>query len=58
MAKIPKPPTSSEESERNPNADCPKYEPMMGGYCKYYLTRTGDCTLKVGKCDGFGVLQK
>jgi len=59
MAEIPKPPGSDEgEVDRNPNANCPKYEPIMGGYCKYYLTRTGECTLKFGKCDGFGVLEK
>ena len=55
---IPTPPKKDEQDESNPNADCPEYDPIMGGYCKYYVTRTGACIKELGPCDGFGVLKK
>ena len=58
MANIPLPPSGKKSDNDNPDANCEKYEAMMGGYCKYYITKTGDCMIKFGRCDGFGKLKK
>jgi hypothetical protein len=58
MANIPLPPSGKKSENDNPDANCEKYEAMMGGYCKYYITKTGDCMIKFGRCDGFGKLKK
>ena len=58
MAKIPLPPSGSSSSDRNDDATCEKYEEIMGGYCKYYITKSGECMLKYGRCDGFGELKE
>jgi len=58
MANIPLPPSGKKSEDDNPNANCEKYEAMMGGYCKYYITKTGDCMIKFDHCDGFGKLKK
>lgn len=58
MANIPLPPSGNKTEDDNPDANCEKYEAMMGGYCKYYITKTGDCMIKFGRCDGFGKLKK
>ncbi len=58
MANIPLPPSGKKSEDDNPDANCEKYEAMMGGYCKYYITKTGDCMIKFALCDGFGKLKK
>ncbi len=58
MANIPLPPSGKKSEDDNPDANCEKYEAMMGGYCRYYITKTGDCMIKFGRCDGFGKLKK
>lgn len=58
MADIPLPPSQKKSEENDSGADCEKYEPIMGGYCKFYVTKTGDCIIKFSLCDGFGVLKK
>ena len=58
MGEIPLPPSSKKSNEGASDADCDKYEPIMGGYCKFYITATGDCMIKYNLCDGFGVLKK
>ena len=58
MANIPLPPGGKKSDDDNPDANCEKYEAMMGGYCKYYITKTGDCMTKFSRCDGFGKLKK
>ena len=58
MVDIPLPPSGKESKDENPDATCEKYDPIMGGYCKYYITKSGECMLKYGLCDGFGTLKK
>ena len=58
MAKIPLPPSSSGSNDRNADATCEKYEEIMGGYCRYFITKNSECMLKYGRCDGFGVLKE
>ncbi|MHA1223699.1 MAG: hypothetical protein ACTSSG_02050 [Candidatus Heimdallarchaeaceae archaeon] len=58
MANIPLPPSGKSSKNDNPDANCEKYDPIMGGYCKFYITKTGECMLKYGRCDGFGVLKE
>ncbi|UJG41996.1 MAG: hypothetical protein K9W45_05895 [Candidatus Heimdallarchaeum aukensis] len=54
---IPTPPSKDSNEEGNPDANCPEYKPIMGNYCEFFVTRTGECIKGVGKCDGFGVLK-
>jgi hypothetical protein len=58
MAEIPLPPSNNKSGDDNSDADCEKYDPIMGGYCKYYVTKTGECMIKFSLCDGFGILKK
>ncbi|OLS33115.1 MAG: hypothetical protein HeimAB125_01860 [Candidatus Heimdallarchaeota archaeon AB_125] len=58
MAEIPLPPSSKKSDDSASNADCEKYDPIMGGYCKYYVTKTGECMIEFNLCDGFGTLKK
>ena len=58
MADIPLPPSGKTTGNNNSDATCEKYDAIMGGYCKYYITKSGECMLKYGQCDGFGVLKK
>lgn len=58
MVDIPLPPSSTGPKDEKSNVTCEKYEEIMGGYCKYYTTKSGDCMMKYGLCDGFGVLKK
>ncbi|MHA1345138.1 MAG: hypothetical protein ACTSO3_01935 [Candidatus Heimdallarchaeaceae archaeon] len=58
MVDIPLPPSSTSSNDEESNATCEKFEEIMGGYCKYYITKNGECTIKYGLCDGFGVLKK
>jgi len=58
MVDIPLPPSSTDSKDEKSNATCEKYEEIMGGYCKYYITKSRECMIKYGLCDGFGVLKK
>ena len=58
MAGIPLPPSGKSEDEDTSEADCPQYDPIMGGYCKYFVTRSSECMRGIGPCDGFGNLKK
>ncbi|MCG3258634.1 MAG: hypothetical protein H7644_02725 [Candidatus Heimdallarchaeota archaeon] len=58
MADIPLPPSKNKSEDDDSGADCEKYEAIMGGYCKFYVTKTGECMIKFSLCDGFGVLKK
>lgn len=58
MADIPLPPSKKSSDDKGKDATCEKYEEIMGGYCKYYITKSGECMLKYGLCDGFGMLKK
>ncbi|MBY9000284.1 MAG: hypothetical protein KGD64_05175 [Candidatus Heimdallarchaeota archaeon] len=58
MVDIPLPPSSKGSESDKSDANCEKYEEIMGGYCKYYTTKTGECMIIYGLCDGFGVLKK
>jgi len=58
MANIPLPPSGKESEDINPDATCEKYDAIMGGFCKYYITKTTECMLKYGQCDGYGILKK
>ncbi len=57
MAGIPLPPGKKGEQNGNPDADCEKYEPIMGDYCKYYVTITEECMIKFSLCNGYGKLK-
>ncbi len=57
MADIPLPPSKQAKKNGNPNANCEKYEPIMGDYCKYYVTKSANCMIKYGDCDGYGELK-
>lgn len=57
MADIPLPPSGKKSSNQRSDANCEKYEAIMGDYCKYYITKTGECMLKYSRCNGFGVLK-
>jgi hypothetical protein len=54
MADIPLPPSKNGQNNGNPDADCEKYEPIMGDFCKYYVTKNGECMIKFSHCDGYG----
>ncbi len=58
MADIPLPPSNKKSEDDYSGADCEKYDPIMGGYCKYYVTKTEECMIKFNLCDGFGVVKK
>ncbi len=59
MVDIPLPKGSKkEDNNSNPDANCPKYEAVHGGFCKYYQTRDGSCVIKYSRCDGYGVLKE
>ncbi|MEE9410610.1 MAG: hypothetical protein V3V41_06755 [Candidatus Heimdallarchaeota archaeon] len=58
MADIPLPPSGKESEDKNPNATCEKYDAIMGGFCNYYITKTSDCMIKYGRCDGYGILKE
>ena len=57
MTGIPLPPGKKGEQNGNPDADCEKYEPIMGDYCKYYVTITEECMIKFSLCNGYGKLK-
>ena len=57
MADIPLPPSKQGQANGNADADCEKYDPIMGDFCKYYVTKTGECMIKFSLCNGYGELK-
>ncbi|MHA1200758.1 MAG: hypothetical protein ACTSQF_15670 [Candidatus Heimdallarchaeaceae archaeon] len=57
MADIPLPPSKQGQKDGNPDANCEKYEAIMGYFCKYCVTKTGECMIKFNLCDGYAELK-